>query len=334
MRIGLSYDLKEEVGLGGVGPDDALEEYDHPKTIELISSALQSCGHLVVRLGGGREFLDKILSQNVDIVFNIAEGRGNYRSREAQVPSILEMLNIPYVGSDPQTLAICLDKPLTKTIVASSGVITPRWRMITKAEEFNQISWAEFSFPALIKPAYEGSSKGIRHSSLAHSLEQAYEIAAKVLEHYRQPVMIEEYIDGDEVTVGMIGNYPPRVLGIMRVIPKRKGRHFVYSLEVKRDWENLVNYECPARLGKKILERITQSSLRAFQVLGCRDFARLDFRVSQEGIPYFLEINPLPGLGDYSDLVIMATKLGWRYEALIGAILEAALERYPLCVQG
>jgi len=334
MRIGLSYDLKQEVGLEQTSPDDALEEYDYPQTIEFIAEALEAGGNSIVRLGGGREFLNNILSQNVDIVFNIAEGRGNYRSREAQVPSVLEMLNIPYTGSDPQCLAICLDKPLTKRIVASDGIGTPNWRVITDKRGLHEIPWDGFSFPAIIKPACEGSSKGIRLGSLAHSSGQTLEIVAGLLEHYRQPVMVEEYISGEEVTVGIIGNLSPRVLGIMRVFPNKKEDYFVYSLEVKRDWENLVDYECPARLEKNTLERITQSSLRAFQALGCRDFARLDFRVDRQGIPYFLEINPLPGLGKYSDLVIIALRLGWSYEALIEAILSAALERYPLCVRG
>ncbi len=333
MRIGLSYDLKQEVSLEKASPEDALEEYDSPKTIELIGAALEAGGHSIIRLGGGREFLNNVLRQNVDIVFNIAEGRGNYRSREAQVPSVLEMLNIPYVGSDPQCLAVCLDKPLTKKIAAGGGISTPNWRVIADKKELPQISWDGFSFPAIIKPAYEGSSKGIRGGSLVHSLEQALEIVDGVLERYSQPVMIEEYIGGEEVTVGVIGNLHPKILGMMRLVPKNRDEHFVYSLEVKRDWENLVDYECPARLKKNTLDRLTQSSLRAFQVLGCRDFARMDFRVNREGVPYFLEINPLPGLGDYSDLVIMATKQGWSYEALIGAILGAARERYPLCVQ-
>jgi len=329
MRIGLSYDLKQEVDLEQAAPEDALEEYDSPKTVELISAALQSMGHSVVRLGGGREFLQGILRQSVDIVFNIAEGRGNYRSREAQVPSVLEMLNIPYIGSDPQCLAICLDKPLVKSILAGGGVLTPDWRVISDKKA--KIYWEGFSFPAIIKPAYEGSSKGIRSGSLVQNQKEALAVVEEVLEGYRQPVMVEEYVGGEEVTVGIVGNLPPKVLGIMRVIPK-KGDNFIYSLEVKRDWENLVDYECPAKLEKNTLDRITHLSLLVFQMLGCRDFARLDFRVDPEGIPCFLEINPLPGLGDYSDLVIMATKLGWSYEGLIGAILGAALERYPLCV--
>jgi D-alanine-D-alanine ligase len=154
----------------------------------------------------------------------------------------------------------------------------------------------------------------------------------KLLAHYRQPVMVEEFIAGDEVTVGIIGNSPPRVLGLMRILPRKNEAPFVYSLEVKRDWEALVDYECPARLEGKVLDKLSASSLKVFQALNCRDFARIDFRVSPQGEPYFLEINPLPGLGAYSDLVIMAIKLGWTHEALIGAVLDAALERHPQCV--
>lgn len=333
MRIGFSYDLKELVGLPQTEFQDAFEEYDCAETINLISSALGALGHSVVKLGGGREFLGNILRENVDIVFNIAEGRGTYRSREAQVPAVLEMLEIPYTGSDPQCLAICLDKPLTKKLIESAGVRTPRWQTISSSRELCEISWDGFPFPAIVKPAYEGSSKGIKDNSLAHNSKQAVEMMAKLLEFYRQPVMIEQFISGDEVTVGMVGNSPPRVLGMMRILPRKHEDYFVYSLDVKRDWKNLVDYECPARLRQEVLDNIALSSVKSFEVLGCRDFARVDFRVGSDGIPYFIEINPLPGLGDYSDLVIMALKLGLKYEELIGAILSAALERYPLCVQ-
>jgi D-alanine-D-alanine ligase len=147
--------------------------------------------------------------------------------------------------------------------------------------------------------------------------------------------MVEEFIGGDEVTVGMVGNSPPTILGIMRVLPKQENTHFIYSLEVKREWEQLVDYECPARLEASILEEITNSSLKIFKLLGCRDFARLDFKLSPEGVPYFLEINPLAGLNPKSsDLPIMANKLGWTYQSLISAILNSALQRYPQCIRG
>jgi D-alanine-D-alanine ligase len=332
MRIGLSYDLKETVTIQQASCDDACEEYDSPETVGLIASALEAEGHTVVMLGGGREFLDKALHEKVDFVFNIAEGRGTYRSREGQVPSILEMLGIPYSGSDPQSLAICLDKPLTKKLVASAVVNTPNWLVINGRQDLHQIDSPDFHFPAIVKPAYEGSSKGIRLTSVVEDAKQAIEVTESLVEQYHQPAMLEEVVLGDEVTVGIIGNSQPRILGVMRILPKQTSRYFLYTLEVKRNYLELVDYECPAALDERVLQRIRSSSLRAFKALGCRDFARLDFRVSTAGVPYFLEINPLPGLGNHSDLVIMAKKMGWTHQQLISAVLGAALERYPQCV--
>jgi D-alanine-D-alanine ligase len=332
MRIGLSYDLKESIALHQASCDDAFEEYDSSETVELIATSLEAEGHTVTMLGGGREFLGKILHDKVDFVFNIAEGRGTYRSREAQVPSTLDMLDIPYSGSDPQCLAICLDKPLTKKLVALEGVSTPKWCVINNRQELRQIDSCRFPFPAIIKPAYEGSSKGIRLTSVVEDAKQTIEVVGSLLDKYHQPAMMEKVILGDEVTVGIIGNSPPKVLGMMRVLPKQKTDYFLYTLEVKRNYLELVDYECPAGLEEKVLQRLQTSSLKAFEALGCRDFARLDFRISPAGVPYFLEINPLPGLGAHSDLVIMAKKIGWSHRQLISAVLNAALERYPQCV--
>ena len=333
MRIGLSYDLKEDLMPEQDSPDDAFEEYDSQATVTFIVAALEAKGHSVVLLSGGTRFLDNIQRESVDIVFNITEGRGSYRSREAQVPSVLEMLDIPYTGSDPQCLAVCLDKTVTKKLAAVDGIITPKWLIIANQEDFKKTSWDGFLWPAIIKPAYEGSSKGIRLTSLVYSAEQAQEEVRRILECYRQPVMIEEFIDGDEITVGIIGNNPPKIVGIMRIVPRKKNEHFIYSLEIKRDYLNMVDYECPALLGPEAMEKLAESSLKVFKSLGCRDFARVDFRVSPEGIPYFIEINPLPGLGTYSDLIIMAKMMGWTHQEVICAVLDAALERYPQCVR-
>ena len=162
MRIGLAYDLKDDIEAGRDIPEDALEEYDSIKVVRSIARCLRSLGHRTVLLGGGRTFLENILKARVDFVFNIAEGRGSLRSREAQVPAILEMLNIPYSGSDPLTLAITLDKPLAKQIVISAGVPTPPWIKIASIEELKAVRSGDIPLPAFVKPAFEGSSKGIR----------------------------------------------------------------------------------------------------------------------------------------------------------------------------
>jgi D-alanine-D-alanine ligase len=334
MKIGLAYDLKATVIPTSSSPDDALEEYDSPETVEAIAAEIESLGHSVIKLGGGKEFVSNILRNDADFVFNISEGLGNYRSREAQIPAVLEMLGIPYSGSDPQCLALCLDKPITKTLVATAGVRTPSWYLVADYSQLKEITEVDLPLPAFIKPAYEGSSKGIRLGSKAETVEQACETTAGLLKQYRQPVMIEEFIAGDEVTVGIIGNDPPQILGIMRVLPKQRNAEFIYSLEIKRDWEQLVDYECPACLETVITEEITEMSFKAFKTLGSRDFARIDFKLNSNGVPYFLEINPLAGLNPKSsDLPIMAYKLGWTYPSLIAAILNTALQRYPQCVR-
>jgi D-alanine-D-alanine ligase len=341
MIIGISYDLKEAVAntphsysnsretekKNTEQPEDALEEYDSLETVNSLQAAIEAKGHSVVRMGGGREFLQKVLEKKVDFIFNISEGLGTYRSREAQVPSVLEMLNMPYSGADPQCLAVCLDKPLTKKIISWEGIATPKWQVID-SQNLKSINWNSLPYPAFVKPIWEGSSKGIRLNSLVRTPDQLKAIVTDLLMRYQQPVLVEEFIAGEEVTVGMVGNSPPRVLGIMRVVPRKKDINFVYSLEVKRDYENLVDYECPAKLDIETLQRIQEYSLKAFRVLECRDFARIDFRVNTAGNPYFLEVNPLAGLNPRSsDLIIMAKLIGIPYNELIGTILDSALER-------
>ncbi len=329
MRIGLAFDLKDDFQPGRDIPEDAFEEYDSLEVVNAIAVGLRALGHDTIFLGGGRKFISKILKSKVDFVFNIAEGQGSLRSREAQVPAILEMLDIPYSGSDPQTLAITLDKPLAKRLVGAAGIATPAWLLIGSLRALKAVSAGDFPLPAFIKPAFEGSSKGIRLTSRADTAARARTITRQLLAKYRQPVLIEQYIEGGEVTVGVVGNAPPVIVGIMRVLPRSKSKGFVYSLEVKRDWRNLVDYECPARLPKSVIKRITEASLAAFTTLGCRDFSRIDFRVAPDGTPYFLEVNPLPGLNPESgDLPIMSYKMGWTYNGLIRSIFESALARY------
>jgi D-alanine-D-alanine ligase len=339
MRIGIACDLKiavtaerqKNADVPNREPDDLLEEYDSPVTLEIITKALENKGHRVVNLGGGAQLLSNLLKEKLDFVFNFSEGRGTYRSREAQTPSVLEMLGLPYTGSDPLTLAVCLDKILTKKLVALDGIPTPKWIVVNNEKELEAVNWKGFPFPAIVKPAAEGSSKGIRLSSLAENVTEAKKEMARVLQAYNQPVMVEEFIDGEEVTVGVIGNNPTRLVGMMSIIPKKKEKHFVYSVEVKRDYVNLVDYASPPDLPQKTLEKLEEFSIKSFKVLGCRDFSRVDFRVGKNGTPYFIEINPLPGLGTYSDLIIMGVKMGWTHEGVIQTVLDTAIERYPQC---
>jgi D-alanine-D-alanine ligase len=185
-------------------------------------------------------------------------------------------------------------------------------------------------FPLIAKPAWEGSSKGIRSRCLADRAEQLPGVLQDLQRHYQQPILVEEYIDGDELTVGVVGNHSPQIMGVMRVLPRQPTERFIYSLEIKRDFQNLVHYESPPRLPPDILATVRQAALKAYQVLGCRDVSRVDFRL-RDGVPYFLEVNPLPGLNpETSDLVILARLVGWTYPQLIATILQAAFDRHAV----
>lgn len=346
MKIGITYNLKEEPPpqrpCAGMAkryrngrfrcqppnlPEDAFEEFDSQDTIDAIASALEKGGHDVVLLGWGIEVVERIRLEAVDFVFNIAEGfqGGN---RESLMPALLEMIDVPYSGSDPLTLGLTLDKAKAKRVVAGAGVLAPESRVIESPGQFPPLP----PFPLVVKPLHEGSSKGIRSQSKVHDGEA---LAAQVAWLWRVygtiPVLAERYIPGREFTVGVLGTRDPCVLGVMEV-RYRKGiaGEFFYSLEVKRQWRERCEYVVPPRIAAGIQEEIRQAALTAYKALGCRDVARIDFRVDRDGRVYFIEANPLPGLSPLSsDLVFLAEGMGWSYEKLILTILSHAVERQP-----
>lgn len=334
MKIGLTFDLRHP-DLPADLPDDAEEEFDKPSTIEALARALQALGHETVLLGDGAELVSRVLTDRPDFVFNLAEGVGAGRGREARVPALLELLGIPYTGSDPATLSVCLDKSWTKRIVAPAGVHVPAGIVLNlegiPAEHqdgrlLDQLEEARLTCPLFAKPVMEGSSKGITEQSLIRALRAVVPTVRQLWERYRQPILLEEFIDGRELTVGILGNSPPAILGVMEVIPRETGRPFVYTLEVKRTGEEQVALTVPAPLSETETWVVTDAALRAFQALGCRDVARIDFRL-REGVPYFIEANPLPGLSLVSDLVLIGEGMGVSHAALVSRILEAAVAR-------
>ena len=328
MRIGITYNLKQSGPLDASLPDDHQEEYDHPSTIDAIAAVLRDLGHDVSLLGDGREFLAKVLADPPDFVFNFAEGTGISRSREARVPAVLEMLGIPFTGSDPLTMAITLDKDVAKKIAAASGIRVPGGRALLAHESLADLPSDQLIFPMVAKPAWEGSSKGIRQKCLVKSAAELPEVVESLRRDHRQTILLEEYIEGDELTVGVYGNESPMVLGIMRVVPRNRTEPFIYSLEIKRNYKQHVDYECPAPLPAAARLAVEDAARRAFAALGCRDIARIDFRLTKEGIPYFLEVNPLPGLNPTeSDLALIAYGVGWTYPQLIRVILDNAMSR-------
>ena len=329
MDIGIAFDLRTDFAAPPGAPVDRLEEYDSRETVDAIAAALAALGHAPRLLGGGRRFVEAVLARPPELVFNIAEGWGT-RSREAHVPALCEMLGIAFTHSDPLTLALTLDKAMTKRVIASHGLRTAPFAVVERANDLARI---DLPFPLFAKPAFEGSSMGIRATSRVTDERALAAEVTRLLRDYAQPVLVETFLPGAELTVGVLGNGTGAwALGTMEITPRDGNTaDFVYGLETKRDFRRAVTYHSPARTAS--LAAVFQSeriAVEAFQALGCRDVARVDFRLDAAGLPNFVEINPLPGLSPTtSDLVILANLVGETFESLIGRIVEAALRRLP-----
>jgi D-alanine-D-alanine ligase len=243
------------------------------------------------------------------------------------------MLHIPYTHSDPLTLAVTLDKAIAKRLVASHGLPTPGFVVLSQPQEVGRVAAAGLSYPVMAKPLFEGSSMGIRRSSRVEDELALRAHLERLLADYQQPVMVEEFCPGPELTVGILGNGAhARVVGIMEIAP-RKGpvEEFIYSLEVKHNYLEEVDYLVPPPRPAGLLAEVERVALGCYHALDCRDVARVDLRLDSAGRPRFIEVNPLPGVHPVtSDLVILAGKMGLSYPQLIGGIVEAARQRWRI----
>jgi D-alanine--D-alanine ligase len=320
LKVGFAFNMKRQ----DTTADDTEAEYDSPRTIESITKAIESYGHQVVPLEATGDFPRALMTSGVDMVFNMAEGiRG--RNREAQVPSLCELLGIPYTGSDPATLSLCLDKGLGKRVLREQGIDTPAFQVLVSGRE----KLRAFRYPVIVKPNAEGTSKGITTNSVVDDEAGVRGAARELIERYDQPALVEEYISGREFTVGLLGEKRPRVLPAMEVVFLRAGDRPVYDYQCKQDWQNHVRYECPAQLTKDEERAIERVSRATFMALGCRDVARVDLKLAPDGHVWVIECNPLPGLTpDYSDLCLIANGAKIEYRTLIGEILSAGMKRW------
>ena len=303
---------------------DAQAEYDSMDTVYAIRTALERAGCAVELFEADATLPGELGRRRVDLAFNIAEGlRG--RGREAEAPALLNLLDIPFTGSDETALAIALDKELCKRLAVSAGVPSPRSVVVT--DEATLRHAAALRFPVIVKPNAEGSSKGIGDFCVARCEGELREFVYRALGDYGEPMLCEEYIEGREFTVGLLGNgAETRVFPPMEII-FRTDNH-VYSFGVKQDYQKYVDYACPASLPPDAEQAMTDYARRVFDLLGCRDFGRVDFRMDGEGNIFFIELNPLPGLAPgYSDYPMLAEFSGVGYDELVAAVLRAALRR-------
>jgi D-alanine-D-alanine ligase len=261
------------------------------------------------------------------LVFNIAEGVSGGRNREAVVPALCELMGIPYTGSDAATLSIALDKALSKRVLRQHGILTPEFQVMESGRE--RLS-PKLRFPLIVKPNQEGSSKGVSAQvSVVDDEESLRAVVRDLLDRYRQPALVEDYIAGREFTVGLLGDKRPRVLPAMEIIFRDRGNERpVYDYQIKQEWEKHVYYECPAKLTPGELKAIERTTRETFAALDCRDVARVDLRMNGRGDIYVLEVNPLPGLTPgYSDLCLIAKAANIDYRSLIEEILSGGLKR-------
>jgi len=339
LRVAIACNIKTD------HTSEADAEFDEPETIEAISTALRNGGFETIVLDAADQFPRKLIAASPDIVFNIAEGRSG-RSREAQVPAILEYYGVPYSGSDAAALSVSLDKAMTKRLAQSCGVETPAFCIITRGAPELSSNLPDglpcdlldelpggLRFPVIVKPNAEGSGKGITDDCVAEDMPQLSALTGRLADYHEGGLLAEQYIGGREFTVGILGNGSGlRVLEPMEIIYRQhRGPYNIYSCEVKRNFREYVDYSCPPDIPPALVNKIKSDAITVYNALGCMDFARADFRLSADGRVYFIEINPLPGLRPhYSDFPILAEYNGINYGNLIRTILGFALDRYGM----
>jgi len=335
MKIALTCSIKPAV----VSDEDKEKyaEFDSMGSINDLADAIIANGHDVDVIDVREDIKDVLLAKkdNIDLVFNVAEGLEGY-DREALVPKLCEELEIPFSASGSVTLINTLDKAKTKEILVSNGIKTPKFQIFsTGGEELN-----ELSFPLLVKPMFEGSSKGLFNENLVNNLEELKKIIKKTIKGYKQPVIVEEFLDGREFTISIIGYDDPIMLPIVEIkfdhLPD--DIHHMDSYEAKWIYDNpSADHDplaCPAELDSELKKKIEDVALRTYKTLDCKDWARVDIRLGAKGEPNVLEVNALPGFmkdpKENSRLPRAAYSNGWSYEKLIKEVIDSAIKRLNL----
>jgi D-alanine-D-alanine ligase len=329
MKVALTYNLKKE---DNTKPEDYASEFDSEETIGAIASALRSRGHNVECVEASQpNLLEAFKKSRADMVFNIAEGeKGKYR--ESEIPALLDFLGIPYTGSGTLSLAVALNKALTKKILKADNIPTPAFQLFTTGKE---VLDPQLKFPLIVKPNFEGSAKGINRSNVVENQKDLYLKARELINGYQQEALVEEFIEGKELTVGILENGTCNVLPILEIDfeSAKKSGEFFYSWRMKEfqgdDKQGLTpTFHCPARLDSQTEKLVKDVAVKTHRAVGCYGISRTDIRLSKDNIPYVLEINPLPGLNPKeSNFPIMAYAAGMKYDDIIEAILTSAYQR-------
>lgn len=314
-------------------------EFDTPETIEAISRGLVESGHEVCILDAAEipvlDFAAQLRATAPDLIFNTVEGREG-RLREAFYPALFEMLGYPFVGSDAHTLAVTLDKWLTKLVVAAHGVRTPRAAMLTPETALTIQDWSQLGvpLPVIVKPNFEGSSKGISDDSVAFDEASLRSAVERTLDRFPAGVLVEEYVAGIDVTVPIVEGVGPREQGgvltpaAYRFAASTQSRYNLYDYRSKNINYHLVDLCCPAAISEDLHSLLRATTLTAKRALGIRDMGRADFRLREDGRIYFLEVNALPSLAPDVSLFMATALAGLSYAQTLGRIVENAAARW------
>jgi D-alanine-D-alanine ligase len=324
LRIGVTYDLRSDYLAMGYGEEETAE-FDSEVTIDAICEALAANGFEPVRIGNVRRLVDALSrGERWDGVFNFCEGLKGL-GREAQVPALLDVFEIPHVFSDTVTMALCLDKAMAKRVVRDCGVPTPDFAVIEHIQDIEKVA---LPFPLFLKPVGEGSGKGVNAKSRVENGAALQRVAADLLIRFDQPVLAETFLPGREFTVAILGTgADAHVLGVSEILPKDNWVGDGYGYENKEYWHDKVNIIGADPASAKDAGEV---ALAAWRALRCRDGGRVDIRNDADGCPNFMEVNPVAGLRpDYSDMCFIATREGLSYRDLIGRIMDGFLARNP-----
>ncbi len=322
MKVGITYDLRSEWLAQGYSELETAE-FDREETVESVEAALAAAGYETERIGSFRRLMTALAAgRKWDIVFNFCEGMHGL-GREALVPALLDEHRVPYTFSDPAVLAVCLHKGLTKRVVRDAGVRTPEFCIVSTLADVDEV---RLSFPLFAKPLAEGTGKGVTPRSRITSPEELREVCRGLLQEYRQPVLVEEYLPGREFTTGIIGTgAEAEAVGSMEVIMRDTAEPHAYTYINKEDCDQRILYELARGEDARACAEI---SLRAWRALGCRDSGRIDIRMDGQGRVSFMEVNPLAGLHPrHSDLPIICSLVGVSFPELIRRIMASATSR-------
>ena len=325
MKVGLTYDLRSEYLAAGYGEEET-GEFDREDTIDAIENALQTLGHSTDRIGNARSLTERLVrGDRWAIVFTIAEGLYGI-AREAQVPAILDVYNIPYTFSDPLVMCLTLHKGMTKRVIRDAGLPTPDFSVV---ENLQDIDLIKLDPPFFIKPIAEGTGKGVNSDSIIRRKEELPKACESLLSKYHQPVLIEKYLPGREFTVSILGTgVDAEAIGTDMVLMLPGGDKDVYSYLNKERCEDLVEYRLVHADKDPVVRESERLALDTWRILGCRDGGRVDLRCDENDLPYILEVNPLPGLHpSHSDLPILCTQIGIPFVKLIERIISSASVR-------